>query len=191
MKYAEWIPDKLKGKEVHIVGSGPSLEHFDYGRLDGKNLIAINHAYKLLKDELWTVSIDRGFVEHEDARAPYNTTLVSRKQAPHPIIYWDTKKTFSMKPEEGLYTFKNSGIAAIMTALHAGASKIYLYGFDYKYKDGKSHATKGKFKHQRTGPEYEETYGKRIEGFEVFPRHMIVNMNPNSAIPYFQKIHGY
>ena len=51
LDYPEFIKDRFKNSEVHIVGSGPSLIGFDYSKLEGKRIITINHAYKLIKSE--------------------------------------------------------------------------------------------------------------------------------------------
>ncbi len=200
MKYKNWIPSRLTGHNVHIVASGPSLTDFDYSYFDDKKVIAVNHSYKKLKSPLWTVAVDRGFVSAEDKDAPLRTTLLCREMAQYPqIIDFEFSDDLSMNPHDGIYHKKMSGAAAITSALHAGAKKIYIWGMDCCYVDGRSHSTDGEFAHrrtqeeiQRTDPRYKKSFNKlladRINLFKPFPKDMIFNMSKHSAIPYFKKL---
>jgi len=190
MRYPGWIAGRLDGQEVHIVASGPSLRDYDYSKLDGKNVIAVNHAYKMVK-HLWTVAVDRAFVQHEDPRAPYETTLLCRYYSPHPIIDFKYNTEFSLDPQKGVYCRKCSGVAAVTTAIHAGADHIYLYGFDCRFSGGFSHSTEGQFKHRRTKPQDEGIFKKHVRLYAEFPAEKITNMNIHSAITHFEKIDGY
>jgi hypothetical protein len=146
--YAHWIKDRLKGKTVHVVASGPSLKDFDYSLLSDRAVIAVNHSYKCVPWALWTVAGDRGFVTEEDPAAPRSTTFLCRNNIPN-VVQYESISWFSMNPHDGVYCKKLSGILALMTAVHAGAEKIYLWGHDCSVPEGAPiHATSGKFKHR-------------------------------------------
>lgn len=200
MTYAEFIRNRLRGQEVHIVASGPSLKDFDYSTLDGKNIIAVNHSYIKVKNPLWCVAMDVKFILSEDPRAPYNVQIIGPKMRQFPQIIHIRKAEslteFSMDPTRPLYCRKDSGCTAITTALHAGAEKIYLYGFDCQISEGDNllHATDQEFNHRQKlsylNPndieKLKENLKAKIKLFSVFPSEKIINMNPKSAIPYFR-----
>lgn len=206
-KYPEFIKDRFKNSDVHIIASGPSLIGFDYSALKNKRVITINHAYKLVNSE-FTVFIDKEFYK-EDPDIANQFTLSRHDCDPKPSIGFNMSKEFSMNPENGVYPRmnKNSGLSAICIALQGGAEKIYLCGFDHRFfnseqakiiaeyngnkiddnKETWAHSTTGKFNHTRETPNIEETFKNIIPLFEVFPKEKIFNMSPFSAIPYFIK----
>ena len=51
-KKAGWIPGHFAKQDVFITGGGPSLEGFDFKRLESKNTICINHAYRYCKTDI-------------------------------------------------------------------------------------------------------------------------------------------
>jgi len=208
-EYPDFIKDRFKNSDVHIVGSGPSLIGFDYSKLRNKKVITINHSYKLISSE-FTVFIDKEFYK-EDPYVFNQITLSRFDCIPKPTIGFNMAKEFSMNPEDGVYPRrnKNSGLSAICIALQGGADKIFLYGFDHKFfnleqakiiaeynkfpgeidgdRETWAHSTSGKFNHTRETPNIAETFKSIISFFEVFPSEKIFNMSPFSAIPYFKK----
>jgi hypothetical protein len=207
-KYPPFIKDRFKNFDVHIVGSGPSLIGFDYSVLDGKRVITVNHAYKLVKSE-FTVFIDKCF-KREDPEIFNNTFTISRADCdPKPNIGFNMARSFSLDPFAGVYPYtrKNSGMSAITIALQGGAEKIYLYGFDHRFINAEqavaiaeyngtslendrsvwAHSTSGKFNHTRETPNIAETFANIVDDFRFFPRERIYNMSPFSVIPYFEK----
>ncbi len=208
IKYPEFIRDKFKDEEVHVVASGPSLVGFDYKRLKGKNVIAVNHAFKMVQHS-FCIFVDKGFPRVEAPEVIKESVCVSRVNPEFPsLIVFDFAKKYSINPDEGVWHRKSSGAISVCAALQSGASKVYLYGFDckfftsdearaaakhngvdnYKTKlDLYGHATSEKFKHQRDRPVDEIVFQQTIQVFASFPRDKIVNMSKFSAIPYFDK----
>lgn len=206
INYVEWIKDRLKNQEVHIVASGPSLVNFNYSTLSNKNVISVNHAYKkLIQKPLWGVAVDTAFIEQEDPRAPYQITLLCKRKDPYPVIPIECNRVaYDPDPANGVYTNKCSGAAAISTALHAGAARIYLYGFDCDVTKELVHATDHEFKHRRKQRKREnrieteklnkhnrDSFRNMVKHFDSFPIENIINMNINSKITRFKKIAGY
>lgn len=213
--YADFINRKFYTQDVHIVASGPSLYGFDYRKLDGLNVIAVNHAYKMCRP-IFTVAVDVGFIQQEDPEAPNRTKMVCRKLKNYPGIPFEASKEFSLDPEGGVYTIKSSGASAVTIALQAGAKNVFLYGFDCQFFDQDTmreviefngtqcpnkllpekmgHATSGMFKHRKDifshneREDHEKIFKRTIKYFEVFPREKIFNMSKWSAIPYFEKL---
>lgn len=147
--YAHWIKDRLKGKSVHVVASGPSLTNFDYSLLSAHSVIAVNHSYKCVPWALWTIAGDRKFAEVEDVAAAKSTTLLCRNTNLPGVVLFESISWFSMNPHDGVYSKKLSGVLALMSAIHAGAEKVYLWGHDCGVPEGeKIHATSGQFLHR-------------------------------------------
>ena len=208
IKYPEFIRDKFKGEEVHVVASGPSLVGFDYKRLRGKNVIAVNYAFKMVKHS-FCIFVDKGFPRVEAPEVIEESVCVSRLNPDFPsIIVFDFAKRYSIDPDEGVWHRKSSGAVAVCAALQSGASKVYLYGFDCRFLTSDEvitaakhngvenfkpkmalygHSTSDKFKHQRDRPEDEIVFNQTVQVYSSFPRDKIVNMSKFSAIPYFEK----
>jgi hypothetical protein len=191
--YAHFIQDRLKGQTVHIVGSGPSLRSFDYEQLRGKNCIATNNSYKKVPWALWTVAVDRGFLVHEDVAAAKSTTLICRNNVPG-VVFTDCITSFSVNPHDGVYHKKLSGLMAVTTAIHAGASRIFLWGHDCCNHDGLYHGTDGEFNHRGNAiDDHKKDHSLRMRAklYKVFAEKypgLIFNVSPISAIPYFDRI---
>lgn len=136
----------FKGEDVFIVAGGPSLTNFDFNRLRGKNVIAINKAiFYVPIDKYKTISYfsDYRFMEW------YKQDLIKI----------DCKKyTIGLRiPKEIAITLKNSGktgldlrngyvkhggnsgYAAINLALHLGVNRIILLGYDMQKVGNETH----------------------------------------------------
>ncbi len=140
VKYPEFIKDRFAGEEVHVVGSGPSLVGFDYSRLKGKRVIAINNAYKLVEHD-FCLFTDRGFARRESPEVVEETTCVSIFDADFPghIVYryadgdGGRANQFQLDPAKGLWHRSSSGSLGLCAALQGGANKVYIYGFDCRF----------------------------------------------------------
>jgi len=209
-KYPEFIREKFKNTEVHIVASGPSLLGFDYSKLKGKNIIAVNHAYKMV-DSLYCVFVDKSFPAREDVNVIKNSVCLSRYIPEYPsIINFIFNNIFNLDPEKGVYHRRSSGVAALTTALQGGASSVFLWGFDCKFyteqearetiaRNGGNgdlpvkrsiygHSTSGMYNHTRDQAADSTVFRQTVEFFKVFPRNSIYNMSTLSVIPYFEKL---
>ena len=205
-KYPDFIKDRFKNQEVHVVASGPSLIGFDYNRLKGKKVIAINHAYKLV-DHDFCVFTDKGFCLREDPEVLKKTVCVSRYNPDAlSIIAFQYAKNFTMDPADGVWHRRSSGSIGVCTALQGGASKVFMYGIDCKFlspqeanqaaainggnvkvfKHIYGHSTTGIFNHPRDEEKDELTFSDNIKFFAAFPKDKIINMSAFSAIPYFE-----
>ena len=208
MKYPEYIRNRFKNKEDHIVASGPSLIGFDYSKLKGKKVIAVNNAYRKVDAE-YCVFVDRTFIDNEAPEVVKDVVCVSRKIIDYPHIKdFKFSDRFQMDPEKGVYNRRSSGVSAITTALQGGAKKIYLYGFDCKawtakeaeqiarlngdknFKPKKEHyvhSTSDEYNQQSDELKNIHVFEQTIKLFNAFPRDMIINMSPVSAILCFKK----
>jgi hypothetical protein len=188
----KWIIDYFKGQNVYIVGGGPSLDGFDFSRLDNKKTITINHSYRHCKTDI-LVFLDGIFVReikenfgHDIYKFPFKvvagaSTGIQERGNVTKIQY---TKEICLKPDR-MYGRPCSTFIAMSVALVAGARNIFLLGIDGKFKNGKGHFyTGGKFKHKRDN--YEAAYRRMVPLFDKFKRFKnIYNCNKDSLIKTF------
>lgn len=210
-KYVEFITDRYKDKIVHVVASGPSLTGFDYSFFDNKNVIAVNHSYKLTKHD-FVVFTDKSFPKTEDPEIIYKTTCLSIFNPLYTsIIPINLQQYFSLSPKMGVYCKGNSGVVALTIALQSAARKVYLHGFDFcGFDRGKLekvlltngsqtpldsnyalHSTDGVFEHRYKTAKHENLFTSKIRLFAQFPKGKIFNCSEFSAIPYFDKLNWW
>jgi len=190
---AEWMKDFFKDKDVFILGSGPSLTDFDFKRLTGKTILAVNHMWQYVAPTM-LVFLDSIFRAEEMARGVDFTSL------PFPVVTGPSsgltqgKNCFRFhyagKPEmSGLrfYGMSNSALFALNVALYCNAAKIYLMGIDCCFQNGASHFYSAYKKHARDGkPEPYELTARHFEQFATFKN--VFNLSPISTIKCFPKI---
>jgi len=154
------LRDNFKGKEVFIVGGGPSLKNFDFECLRDKTTISVNHSFKYVPNTNLITHLDWRFVReygkdetfintdkltwsrhlrnnkyHEAKlypRAYENTALIHGTHYHQQIGL--SKAIDKQHPKITLHT---SGQLAILFCIAARASKVYLLGFDacQEYKE--------------------------------------------------------
>jgi hypothetical protein len=185
-----------KGKRAFVVGGGPSLRGFDFSRLRGERIIAVNRAFEFLPFAEILLSMDFRFFS--DVR------LTKEFQAFRGRKIWIDTKGFPYKGvetlksgpadgmtarfSEGIATGGNSGHAALNLALILGADLIYLLGFDFKHgEDGRTHFHPGYGYVDRPGKLDE--YLARLEAAAPAIRasgRSVINLSQDSALKGFE-----
>ena len=134
------VPEVWLGETVYIVGGGPSIMDTDLTPIHDKPVIGVNNAFELGD---WVDVIffgDKGWWSHHGEKALTHHAMVVTNipsmdfVAAEGIkllgrtnrlgIHWKTRKQVCWN--------KNGGACAINLALHFGASRIVLLGFDMK-----------------------------------------------------------
>lgn len=192
-RYLDFITGRFSGRDVHIVASGPSLAGFDYSYFQDKTVIAVNHSYKKTPFDFKVFS-DRSFVRKEDPASIDNGFSLCPAKAhgeTDKVINFAYSSQYQEEPGP-VYGMGSSGLVALTIALQGGASRVFLWGYDYTFqvKDGQTvhHATQGEFMHRVTQPAQKVIYETVIPRFRVYPANRVFNMSPESAIPYFPKL---
>lgn len=138
-------------RKCFILGGGPSLKGFDFGRLDSELTIGINRAFQYYPKETINYSMDSDFYD-KMKRGDYDKpnepkvydqwlsfdglkvflTPMELKQYSSEILLVRRlyHKSVSRDLEAGIYGGCNSGLGAIMLAIALGANPIYLLGYD-------------------------------------------------------------
>lgn len=174
-------------KRVFIVGGGESLKGFDFNRLAGEDVIAINLAYQFIKPKilLW---MDRSFYEnHKEGIDQLNCI----KYAPDNVIATDWTEDirafrtgYQFKGKEGftkgIYAGNPastlSGLASISLAFALDYEEVFLLGFD------------GSQKHFHNGYEVEKDISHKNIRYRDIRGLKIYNCSLNSKIDAFPKI---
>ena len=129
------VPALWPGSTIVCLGTGPSLTAADVAAVQGKaRVIAINDAYTLAPwaDVLYACDA-KWWTWHKGA-----PTFQGRKYAltaraalwPGVQLLKDTGMTGLERQPHGLKTGKSSGYQAINLAVHLGAARVVLLGYD-------------------------------------------------------------
>ena len=190
------VPKLWPNSKVFILGGGPSLNQMDFSGLKDHWVIGVNNS-AFIGDFVDVLFFgDCKWYDHnrEAIRAfgGIKVTTCNRSQS-----FPGVNHVFPGGKSQGLFPNpqrivwnRNSGAAAINLAMHFGASRIVLLGYDMRVVDGKHNWHND---HPTTPPE--SIYEKRF--LPVFPAiakdakrfHLeIVNATPGSALLDFPMV---
>lgn len=185
-----------KGQTVYLIGGGPSLKGFNWNRLKGKKTIAINKALKFYPNAdavYWTDGRVFSWLKDE-IRDFKGLKFTIRYNKNH---YKDVK-LLKRGSKFGLSTARdtishgnNSGYAAINLAIHLGAKRIILLGYDMGNDGKNSHFHDGYPVPQTAENIYKNQF---IPGFDSLKDSIsgmgiqIFNACPTSKLNAFKKI---
>lgn len=137
-----------KGQRCFIVGGGPSLKGFDFNRLQGEKVIAINRAFLdcPFADIMFFMDKNRFYKWVMDGNLGDKTKRAFIKFKGHRVFLYQNKEIPDVKYipragqrgvpvslEDGIYHGSHSGYGALQIALCLQASPIYLLGYDFKH----------------------------------------------------------
>ena len=187
------VVDIWRGSTVYIIGGGPSLKDMDLSIIHNKRVIGVNNAYKLGSwvDCCWWG--DGGWWD-EHAGSLKNFSGLKVHCCNHHAIRPGTKRVIRGKPlgiekrHEYISWNHSSGASAVNLAVHLGAKKIVLVGFDMKKdKDGENNWHDD---HKRLGPDW-NPYDRFLSVWPHIRRDAdklkieIINATPDSALTLF------
>jgi len=194
----DWPPKGLwNGKDVYVIGGGPSLKDFPLSFLKSVKTIGCNDAY-LLGEEVVDVLVfgDKKWWAHHNEKSEFlsfknpvftNTPNMKDEQR---VIWAPREESGYFK--EALGWNGNTGSVAINLALILGASKIYLIGFDMSLSDkGESNwhtnllDTPSKVHYKRYKDALQRADGYRKKDWAEVE---VINLNPQSNWDLYPKI---
>lgn len=146
------LSNKLAGTDVFIVGGGNSLRGFDFSKLKGKNVIAVNSAFKYVDETAVLYWLDAtwpktkgavGLAEHPSklkftGRASCDGAIRTNKIGEYGEHYLRKTGNSGLDPNPDNVRGNNSGANAINLAVNMSASRILLLGFDMGHVKGKA-----------------------------------------------------
>jgi hypothetical protein len=138
------VPKLWPGETVVCIGTGPSLTAADVDACRGRaRVIAINDAWRLAPWADVLYACDSRWVDHHKGAKgfeglKYSMTANQKKWPDWGILRNDGVNGLCLDPT-GLRTGRNSGAQAINLAIHLGAARILLLGYDMSRHGGKGH----------------------------------------------------
>jgi len=191
---AKWLVDYFNDDDVYIVGGGPSLDGFDFTRLEKERVIAINHSYRYCKPEI-LVFLDNKFktecqrdFNHDLSEMPFKIicgpSSGMKSQGNATVVHMASK--ISTDPSR-LHGRAQSGLVAINAAIIGNAKNIYLLGFDGGFINGKGHFYSDDWRHSQD--DNENQYVKMNSKYNVYSEYKnIFNCSMDSRLTAFQKL---
>lgn len=184
------VPRLWPGETVAILGGGPSLTREDVEYCRGKvRTIAINQAYQLASWADVLYACDRAFWRRNPeavqfAGLKYSLTAKPKDVPTVQVLKYRTDHGLDLDPRY-LATGHNSGYQAINLALHLGATRILLLGYDMQ------RGPRGEQNWHRQNPKSNSPYVKFRKAFPsiVGPLHRagvsVINCSRVSALTCF------
>lgn len=187
------VPRLWEGETVAIIAGGPSLTAAQVAACRGRcRLLGVNDAYRLAPDldalyacdgKWWEAHhgvpsfAGPKFTQDKAAAARWRLTWVESRKA----------DGLSADPRQ-IHSGRNSGYQAINLAVHLGAARILLLGFDMRRAaDGRRHW----FGRHPGGLEKDSPYQDWIKAFRTLPPDLaaagvtVINCTPGSALDAF------
>src|SRR5712691_1103973 len=134
-----WTPPPIwADRTVFVVGGGPSLKGFDFARLRGHHVLAINAAFvdvpwadvMFFRDQEW-------FARNRDALADWAGLIVTLSHGAK--ADWPDRIALVAANTEEMPRARTSGHQAVSLALMMDARRIVLVGFDWNPDGGNYH----------------------------------------------------
>jgi hypothetical protein len=188
-----WRADPIwEGQPAFIVAGGPSLIGFDFARLEGRRVIAINTSYeKVPFADVLFFGDERWWHWRSDHARKFAGLIVHaggirdfRIKRMRPVV------PGGLALERDCLAFRNTSLsAAINLAVHFGSKRIVLLGVDMKpAADGRTH-------HHAPHPvkSREGCWDRQIKDLETMAKPLIlrgvevINANPDSRLAIWPK----
>lgn len=185
-------PPLFPGETVFILGGGPSLEGFDAIKLAGRRVIALNNRWKLKPDADVLLAPDRRWWRWNKGKIAFRGPLkiTTQPAAPPGVLLMEYGGRGGLSASPSCLNGRNAGHQGINLAVHLGAARIVLLGFDQKADErGRTHDDPHRIPTdpadyaQTMMPEFETLIAPLARlGVEV------LNATPGSALECFPKI---
>lgn len=139
------------GKQTVVcIATGPSLTKEDVNYVRGRaRVIAINDAFRLAPWADVLYACDAKWWEYHWGRGAalfpgrkfglQAVNPVTNYRVPASVVLLHHAGTTGFDPHGGIVSGGNSGYQALQVAIHAGASRVVLLGYDMQERGGKAH----------------------------------------------------
>ena len=137
-----FVPRLFPGETIAILAGGPSLTPEDVHACRGRaRILAIKDAIRLEPDADCLYACDEKWWRHHGPRLSYDGPRFALEMGAAPwaqVLKIAGDTGLELQPD-GLKTGRNSGYQAINLAVHLGARRILLLGFDMQPVNGQHH----------------------------------------------------
>lgn len=146
------LKKKIEGDTVFIIAGGPSLDGFDFSKLQGKTCIALNSAYKNIEQYLtaifWTDN-DWAATHYDDLMnfkgLKFHSRTNGEKFIKENIVGFANSTVLNRVGDYGFTSNvdsvcgNNSGAQILNLVTNLKPYRIVLLGYDMGYSKGKTH----------------------------------------------------
>jgi hypothetical protein len=157
-----------KGQTVYLIGGGPSLKNFNWSSLKDKKTIAINKAIKTWPNAdaaYWTDGRTWTWLQKEIKEFKGERFTIAPKAYTCKVNILKRGIKYGLETaNDTLAHGNNSGYAAINLAIHLGATKIILLGYDMGITSEGSHFHDGYPVNPTSAKIYKDQF---LPGFDV------------------------
>lgn len=185
------VPRCAEGGSVFILGGGASLKGIDLEPLKEQTVIGCNDAYQLgheLVDYCHFTDL-KWWQEHQQKLAAYSGTLTTcQRLVPDRAIKLLKGRPagIEFKNRQMIGVNRNTGLGAINIAVHMGARRIVLLGFDMGGLN--AHHWYDRPEGGDRGPTYRMHRRHALEVWEDLQAHggiRVINASPASTLPFW------
>ena len=180
---------------ISIIGGGPSLKGFEWNKLRGKKTIALNKAIQFWPEAnavYWTDGRVWSWLKDDIIKFKGKRFTLAPRSYPCEVTLLKRGKKLGIEWSlDSIAHGNNSGAAAINLAIHLGAKRIILLGYDMGRNNKESHFHGGYptkvtadniYKNQFL-PAF-DSISKDLKGKDI----QIFNACPTSKLTTFRKI---
>lgn len=146
MKKLNDLKNLVENNTVFIIGGGNSLRGFDFDRLRGKCVVALNSAYKFVGEDSVLYWMDQHWAKKQkDSLSKHPSTLrftsyhTQVDRGPYDSFPLRHTGDYGYDPDIGSVRGNNSGTQALNLVVNMNPKRVILLGYDMGYNDSKSH----------------------------------------------------
>ena len=187
-----------QGRDVLLIGGGPSLKTFDFNQLQGRCTIGCNQSF-LLGDKVCQICAfgDIDFWDHYGEKmrgyGGWVATNYPVPNAPPWLKKFKRQDTGLINDGESLAWNNNTGAMIINLALMLGARRVFLLGYDCDQAGSRTH-----WHDEPLQPQNHLHYEKFRDGFDcihdslrsVYPDRQVFNVTDGgSKLMAFPRVH--
>jgi hypothetical protein len=187
------VPRLFPDETIAILASGPSLTPEQVAAVRGHaRMLAIKDSIRLAPDADVHYGCDAKYWRYYGPKLAFTGPryALEREAAPWAGVLRNTGDVGLELQPDGLRTGRNSGYQAINLAVHLGARRIILLGFDMQSAGGRWHWFGGQHPYGSSEPPY-QTFRERFETL-VEPLKVagveVINCTPGSALDAFPRM---
>ena len=187
-----------EGDTVVCIGGGPSVTAENVAAIKGRaRVIAINNAYLIAPFAELLYFADKQWFDWHKEREEFQrfagqkcSIFCTGATVEDPNVHLlrsKSKEGLSLEPD-AICTGGNSGYQAVNIAVLAGAKRILLFGYDMKFRDGKTHWHSG-----HPAKSYIGAYQNFIRHFDRLAPTLksmgiqVINCCPDSSLKAFER----
>lgn len=182
------VPRMWPGETVAVLATGPSMSQSVADQVRGLRCVVVNDAFRLAPWADILYAADRRWWEANPDALDFSGIRLCAQPGVRGVGYMQHSGTQGFDPDPSrIRTGGNSGYQAVHVAIHTGAARVLLLGFDMRgthFFGEHTKRTPDGVLLRNTSP---ETFRRWVQRFDTLKGHgaEIINCTPGSAISAF------